>query len=78
MIKVTRMNGCELVVNAELIEAIECTPDTVLTLTNGKKFVLKDSVEDVIEKVIAYRKSIGTKIVFTPAAQEHSCEEGKE
>ncbi|WP_418790236.1 flagellar FlbD family protein [Phosphitispora sp. TUW77] len=63
MIKVIRMNGSELVINAELIEFIEATPDTVLTLTTGKKFVLKDSVQDLIDKVMEYRRSIGIKII---------------
>ncbi|PKM80893.1 MAG: flagellar protein FlbD [Firmicutes bacterium HGW-Firmicutes-14] len=64
MIRVTRMNGFDLIINAELIEFIESTPDTVLTLTTGKKFVLKDSVQDIIDRIIDYRKSIGTKIIF--------------
>ncbi len=63
MIKVTRMNGMELVINGDLIEFLEATPDTVLTLTNGKKFVLKDSVEEVIQKAIDYKRSIGIKVV---------------
>lgn len=72
MIRVTRMNGTELVVNAELVEFIESTPDTVLTLTTGKKFVLKDSVQEVIDKVIAYHRSIGTKIFYqnAPGAEQ--------
>lgn len=64
MIRVTRMNGVEFVVNAELLEFIESTPDTVITLTTGKKFVLKDSVNEIVDKVIAYRKVIGTKIIY--------------
>ncbi len=64
MVKVTRMNGFDFVVNAELIEFIEATPDTVLTLTTGKKFVLKDTVEEVVNKVIEYRKTIGTKVIY--------------
>ncbi len=63
MIKVIRMNGSELVINAELIEFIEATPDTVLTLSTGKKLVLRDSVQEVIDKVMEYRRSIGIKII---------------
>lgn len=69
MIKATRMNGVEFVVNAELIEFIEDTPDTVLTLTTGKKFVLKDSVQDIVDKVIEYRKNIGTKIIYQSSSE---------
>lgn len=64
MIRVTRMNGMELVINGELIEFVEATPDTVLTLTTGKKLVLKDSVQEVVDKVIAYRRAIGMKIIY--------------
>jgi len=64
MVKVTRMNGIEFVINAELIEFIEATPDTVITLTTGKKFVLKDSVQEVVDRIIEYRKAIGTKIIY--------------
>lgn len=63
MIQVTRMNGSEIVINAELIEFLETTPDTVLTLSTGKKLVLKDTVEEVVAKVLDYRRSIGTKFV---------------
>lgn len=64
MIRVTRMNGVEFVVNAELIEFIDSTPDTIITLTNGRKFVLKDLPDEVVDKVIAYRRAIGTKIIY--------------
>ena len=64
MIRVTRMNGVEFVLNAELIEFIDSTPDTVITLTTGKKFVLKDSLDELVDKVIVYRKAIGTKFIY--------------
>ncbi|MFZ5640289.1 MAG: flagellar FlbD family protein [Bacillota bacterium] len=63
MIKVTRMNGLELVINGDLVEFLEATPDTVITLTTGKKFVLIDTVDEVIQKVIDYKRSIGIKVV---------------
>lgn len=63
MIKVTRMNGLELVINGDLVEFLESTPDTVITLTTGKKFVLKDTVDEVIQKVIDYKRSIGIKVI---------------
>lgn len=67
MIKVTRLNGLDIVINADLIEFIEATPDTVLTLSTGKKFLLKDSVQDVVNKVIAYRQEINCKPVGSDA-----------
>ena len=58
MIKISRINGEQLVINCELIETVEETPDTIITLSNGKKFVTKDTVNDIIEKVIEYKKNI--------------------
>lgn len=43
-------------VNADLIEMIEATPDTMVTLTTGKKILVRESVEEVIERVIAYKR----------------------
>ena len=58
MIHLTRINQQRLVLNADLIEHIETTPDTVITMTNGQKLVVADSSEAVIEKVVAFRRSI--------------------
>jgi len=58
MIKLTRFNGTSFVLNAELIECVESTPDTVLTTTNGKKMVVVESVDDIIEKVLQYKAKI--------------------
>lgn len=57
MIAVTRLNGSLVVVNAELIEFVETTPDTLVTLTTGRKVNVRESVEEVIERVLAYRRS---------------------
>ena len=48
MIKVKRLNGKEFVINSDLIEFIEKTPDTVISLTTGKKVVVQESVDEVI------------------------------
>lgn len=58
MIHLTRINQRLLVLNSDLIEQIEATPDTVITMTNGQKLVVADSAEAVIEKIIAFRRSI--------------------
>lgn len=58
MIYVTRMDGKSLLVNAELLEAVEATPDTILTFTNGKKMVVREDVEEIRNRVIAYRRAI--------------------
>ena len=47
-----------MVLNADLIEHIETTPDTVISLTNGQKYVVLDSASDIVSKVIAYRREI--------------------
>ncbi len=59
MIKVTRFNGTELYLNATLIEMVEATPDSVITLVNGKKVVIKESVADINQLIADYYRSIG-------------------
>lgn len=58
MIKVTRLNGKEYILNAELIETVEETPDTVITLTTGKKLLVKESQKDIVGKVYEYKNNI--------------------
>ena len=59
MIKVTRLKAKdEFVLNAELIERIEERPDTVVTLTNGKKLLVEESMEEIVRKVMQYRRAI--------------------
>ena len=58
MIQVTRLNHLPIVLNSDLIEHIEVTPDTVITLTNGQKFMVLESAEELIERVVAFRQSI--------------------
>ena len=58
MIDVTRMNGKQFTLNSDLIETIEETPDTVLTLTTGKKIIVKESRQKVKNLVKLYRKEI--------------------
>ena len=58
MIEVTRLNGTEILINAELIEMVEETPDTVISLTNGKKLIVKESRQEIKNLVILYRKGI--------------------
>jgi len=58
MIKLTRTSGKEFVLNVDLILEVQETPDTVITLTNGKKLLVKDSADEIIEKAIKYRQKI--------------------
>ena len=62
MIKVTRVNSDgegEIILNAEIIEMIEQTPDTVITLTNGKKLIVEEKMEEVVRRVMTYRRALG-------------------
>lgn len=58
MISVTRLNGSEIVVNADLIETVEATPDTVITLVDGKKYVVAQTTDDVVERIRQFRAAI--------------------
>lgn len=58
MIKLTRLNGVPFYLNSDLIEHIDATPDTVVTLTSGPKFLVSETAEEVCEKVFAFRKAI--------------------
>lgn len=60
MIEVTRLNGKPFVINAVLIETVEETPDTIITLTNGKKYIVREKQSEVISLVIAYMRHIGS------------------
>lgn len=57
VIELTRLNGEALVMNAELIETIEATPDTVITLTTGKKLIVLEHLDEVVRRVLAYRRA---------------------
>ena len=58
MIKLHRINGNEITINAELIESIDSAPDTIITLTSNNRFVVKESVEDVKKIILEYRRLI--------------------
>lgn len=58
MIRATRLNGKEFYINMNLIEFIESTPDTVITMTTGKKVVVKEDIEEILERISDYKKKI--------------------
>ena len=60
MIDVTGMNNKEFVLNADHIEKIEEVPETIINLTNGKKYIVLESVDEVVEEVIKYKNRIVT------------------
>ncbi len=58
MIRLTRLDDSNFTLNAELILLIEETPDTVISLTDGRKFIVKESESEVVEKIISYKQKL--------------------
>lgn len=58
MVELTRLNDTKLMVNSDLIETVEETPDTVVTLTTGRKFVVKEKKQEIRNLVISYKRNI--------------------
>ena len=58
MIRLTRLNKSEIVINAELIQYLEETPDTVITLTTGNKIVVLENASAIVDKVVEYKRKI--------------------
>ena len=80
MILVTRINGAVFALNPDLVERADCTPDTVITLVDGTKYVIAESVPEFIDSVRHYRASLiaqASRIEAEPALL-HSTAENKE
>lgn len=58
MIPLRRLNNQPVVVNCDLIESVESTPDTVVTLTSGNKLIVRESLEEICRRVIAFKRQI--------------------
>lgn len=58
MIYVTRLNGKKFYINAELVQLVESTPDTVITLINGAKYIVKDSAEEIVQRILEYHQMV--------------------
>ena len=58
MISLTRINGEIFILNDDLIETISSTHDTVITLTKGNKFIVTESPDEIVKKVIEFRRSV--------------------
>ena len=61
MIRLTRINHVPLVLNSDLIEHVEITPDTVIAMTSGQKFMVLETADEVIERVIDFRRTIANR-----------------
>jgi flagellar protein FlbD len=73
MIQLTRINQVPLVLNSDLIEYLEATPDTVITLTTGQKLVVLEPAEEVVQRVIEFRRAIANRAA-NPAVLERQPE----
>ena len=58
MIELTRLNGNPMLLNSDLIKTAEASPDTMLTLINGEKLIVREELSEVLEKVVAYRAAL--------------------
>jgi flagellar protein FlbD len=69
MIELTRLNGHPVVLNSDLIKLAESSPDTMLTLSNGEKIIVRESCEQVVEKVLAWRAKLLAEVAkFAPGS----------
>ncbi len=55
MIELTKLNGTPMMLNSDLIKTVEASPDTMLTLIHGEKLIVRESIGEVLERVLAYR-----------------------
>lgn len=69
MIWVTRLNGQQYVLNADLIEQVEAFPDTVITLVDGRKHLVAEGAQEIVDRVVAYRASVldAPRLAVVPA-----------
>ena len=70
MIKVTRLNDDELILNSDLIEFVEAIPDTIISLTTGKKIMVQETVDEVIERVASFKKRCGIRVDSPDTAEQ--------
>ncbi|WP_139488981.1 flagellar FlbD family protein [Brevibacillus dissolubilis] len=64
MIEVTRFNGGKIFLNAAHIELVEATPDTIITLTNGKKYIVKENAQEVAGRVATFYQTLNVATVI--------------
>jgi flagellar protein FlbD len=65
MIEVTKLTGEKLIVNADLIESVESHPDTAIVMDNGKRIVIRESVEVIVNRAIEYQRQVRTGVPRT-------------
>lgn len=65
MIPVTRLNGSRFYLNAELVESVEGTPDTVIVLSNGTRVIVRERPEQIVAAILQYRRQVYGQPRFT-------------
>ena len=76
MINVTRLDGSHFVVNADLIETVERTAGTVISLTDGKRYVVATPVQEIVDRVVAYRQRIARGALVVVDTLDHDLPDG--
>ena len=66
MIRLHRLNGEIVVVNTELVESVQAVPDTVILMATGNRIVVKESVEEVIQRAVSYRQTVYKESSYLP------------
>ncbi|MGO9096903.1 MAG: flagellar FlbD family protein [Bryobacteraceae bacterium] len=69
MIRLTRLNHGLFMLNPDLIEHLEMTPDTVVTLTNGHQFMVRESADEVVERIVEFRRTVNAHCLITRIAE---------
>lgn len=63
MIRLTRLNHQSFLLNSDRIEHVESTPDTVIVMDNGQQFIVRETADELVAKVLAFRREIGPDIL---------------
>ena len=69
MIKVTRINDAPLVINADLIEFVEASPETIICLTTGKKIMVKQTIDEIIDRVADFKRKASIRTISPDTAK---------
>ncbi len=64
MIRLTRLNHGPFLLNSDLIEHVETTPDTVITLTNGHQFMVREQAEEVVNRIVEFRRTVNANCLL--------------
>ena len=70
MIAVTKLDNSTIMVNVEMIQSLQSAPDTVITFTNQEHLIVKEPVEEISKRIIEYRKSVHSNLLFEPGVYE--------